>query len=79
MCMQGPVYGSRATPDAASMVVFRPLESWAPNPEWSMSLPEGEDVVALAAGRSFLAAATSLRNLRLFSTTGAQCAVCSVV
>lgn len=76
---QGPVYGSRASPDATSMIVFRPLESWAPNPEWSMSLPEGEDVVALAAGRGFLAAATSRRILRLFATTGGQplrCARC---
>ena len=72
--LQGPLYASKANADAPSMVVFRPLESWAPNGEWSLALPEGEDVVAVAAGRSFLAAATSARLLRLFSTSGVSSA-----
>ena len=74
--MQGPLYASPANADAPSMIIFRPLESWAPNGEWSLSLPEGENVVAVAAGRSFLAAATSARLLRLFSTSGEPSVAC---
>ncbi len=43
---------------------------------WTLELPAGEDVVALAAGRQFAAAATSARVLRLFALSGAHSACC---
>lgn len=52
------------------MLVYRPPESWAPNADWTLALPAGEDVLAIAAGRSFCAAATSSGLLRLFSLAG---------
>ena len=52
------------------MLVYRPPDSWAPNAEWTLALPAGEEAVALAAGRSFCAAATSRGLLRLFSLAG---------
>lgn len=70
--VQGPFYASKASRDAPSMLVYRPPESWAPNADWTVSLPAGEDAVAVAAGRSFCAVATSRHLLRLFSLAGAR-------
>ncbi|GAQ80939.1 hypothetical protein KFL_000660340 [Klebsormidium nitens] len=61
-----------------SALMFRPLSSWAPNAEWSVRLPESEEVLAIALGRSFIAAATSLGVLRIFSLAGVQRFVASL-
>lgn len=75
---KGPFYASKASRDAPSMLVYRPPESWAPNADWTVSLPAGEDAVAVAAGRSFCAVATSRHLLRLFSLAGLQIGVLSM-
>lgn len=67
---QGPFYASRASSEAPSMLNFRHLESWAANADWTLALPDGEDALAVAAGRSFCAVATSRGLLRLFSLAG---------
>lgn len=36
---QGALYASRSNADSASTVVYRPYESWAPNSDWSLTLP----------------------------------------
>lgn len=40
--------------------------------QWSVRFPEGEEVLVIALGRTFLAAATSLGVLRIFSLAGVQ-------
>ena len=69
---EGALYASPSTAEAPSTVVYRPFESWAPNSEWSFGLPAGEEVVCIAAGATFVAVATSQRNLRFFSPSGLQ-------
>lgn len=36
---QGALYASRSSPESQSTVVYRPFESWAPNSDWSLTLP----------------------------------------
>jgi chromosome transmission fidelity protein 4 len=69
---KGALYASRSNADSASTVVYRPYESWAPNSDWSLTLPKGEEAECAAAGGSFCALATSRRHLRLFSQAGSQ-------
>lgn len=52
------------------MVMFRPFESWAPNSDWTVGLPAGEEACAVAAGGSLCAVATSRQFLRIFSAAG---------
>ncbi len=69
---QGALYASRSSADAPSTLVWRPFDSWAANSDWSLGLPAGEEACCVAAGRSFCAAATSSRLLRLFAPSGAH-------
>lgn len=62
------------------MVMYRSFESWAPNSDWTVGLPVGEEACAVAAGESFCAIATSRQFLRIFSAAGllscsCQCAL----
>lgn len=57
-----------------STLIYRPFSDWGSD-IWSTSLPEGENVLCVAAGRGFAAAATSAQLLRTFSPAGAQTAV----
>lgn len=75
---QGAVYAAPASPDAPSTVVYRPFESWAPNSDWSMGLPAGEEAIGVAAGTTFVAVTTSKRLLRLCTLAGMQMAVLSM-
>lgn len=67
---QGVLYASPSSKDAASMLMYSPFNSWAANSDWQLSLPEGEEATAVAAGQTFCAVATSRRMLRLFSQAG---------
>lgn len=70
--MQGVLYASPSSKDAPSTVMYRPFDSWAANSDWQVSLPTGEEAVAVTAGHSFSAVATSQHMLRVFSPAGAQ-------
>lgn len=63
---------STSTP---AKLFYRPFESWAPNSDWTLDLPAGEEALGLAVGATFAAAITSRRLLRVFSLAGAQTAV----
>ncbi|KAK6153502.1 hypothetical protein DH2020_013141 [Rehmannia glutinosa] len=54
-----------------STLMYRPFSSWANNSEWSMRF-EGEEVRAIAVGSAWVAAATSLNFLRIFTEGGLQ-------
>ena len=66
------MFASKANNGNPSTVVYRPLNSWAPNSEWQVQLDKGEDTLAVALGHKFAAVATSARYLRIYSHTGAQ-------
>ena len=48
------------------------------NKEWSVDMPDKEEVMAVCTGLGWVAAATDRRNLRLFSTGGVQKEVLSL-
>ncbi|KAL6552609.1 hypothetical protein OROHE_007973 [Orobanche hederae] len=60
-----------------STLMYRPFSSWANNSEWSMRF-EGEELRAIALGNAWVAAATSLNFLRIFSEGGLQRQVLSL-
>jgi hypothetical protein len=55
-----------------SKVVCVLLNAWDGSKEWSVDLPEGEEVLAVASGKGWVAVATDTRNLRLFTVAGTQ-------
>ncbi|GAB4823682.1 hypothetical protein N2152v2_010728 [Parachlorella kessleri] len=69
---KGALYASRSNRDSPSTVLYQPYESWAPNSDWSLGLPVGEEAECVAAGAVFAAVATSCRLLRIFSQAGLQ-------
>jgi chromosome transmission fidelity protein 4 len=69
------VFGSRADAvnHVAAAVHYRPHGGAASGGgAWTVRMPMGVDVLAVALGTSFVAAATSENALRLFSATGVQ-------
>lgn len=73
--LQGVLLGSPAASDAASMLLWHAFDGWEPGGgQWELHLRDGEEVAAVAAGSTFLAAATSSHTLRLFTHAGASCA-----
>lgn len=54
------------------------LNSWDGNREWTVDLPENEDVIGLAVTTEWIAVATSYRFLRLFSIAGGQREIVSI-
>ncbi|CAL8470187.1 g9729 [Coccomyxa elongata] len=75
---KGAFFASTSCADAPSMVMYRPFESWAPNSDWTVGLPVGEEACAVAAGESFCAIATSRQFLRIFSAAGLQLSITSI-
>lgn len=55
--------------------LFRPFDAWDGNAEWTAALPEGETALCVAAGQSFIAAATNAGLLRIFGLAGSQTAI----
>lgn len=74
----GALYGSASTSETPSVVMFRPFDSWATHSDWTVGLPPGEDVIALAAGATFCAAATSSHSLHVFTLAGQEVAALSL-
>ncbi|KZC07659.1 PREDICTED: WD repeat and HMG-box DNA-binding protein 1 [Dufourea novaeangliae] len=59
--------------DTRSKLVVIVLQGWGSgNKEWSVDLPEDEEGQCVAAGDTFVALATSKRNLRIFTVGGTQ-------
>lgn len=61
-----------------STLYFHPYDSWVQNSEWQMTMLPGEDILCIATGSSWVAAATSKRYLRVYSLGGAQRQVISL-
>lgn len=77
--LQGVMYASRSSKDAPSTVMYRPFDSWAANSDWQVSLPTGDEALAVTAGQSFSAVATSQHMLRVFSPAGASLPLLALV
>lgn len=74
---QGIVYAAPSEGTSASVVHYRPYDSWASAADWSVSLLPGENALAVAAGGSAdgmgaVVAATSSGYVRFFTASGIQ-------
>lgn len=58
--------------DTPSKIVCILLNSWDGTKEWSVNLPEGEEVLAITCSNNWIAAASDVRNLRIFTIFGTQ-------
>ncbi len=68
--VQGALYASAAAPRSPSALVYRPFQSWTAGGDWSLTLPAGSSALCVAVGRSYCAAATSDRLLRVLTLSG---------
>ncbi|KAI7847664.1 WD40-repeat-containing domain protein [Circinella umbellata] len=56
----------------SSVIHYRPLMNWANNLEWTIDLPEGENVKSIAINESTVVAVTSAGYVRMFTISGLQ-------
>lgn len=76
---RGVVLASKgSTEGPSSTVFFKPFNCWATNADWRLSLPEHEEAQCLALGNKWVAVATSMYYLRLFTLSGRQTNVISL-
>ena len=54
------------------------LKSWDGTKEWSVLMPEDEEIMAICVGNNWIGVATDHRNLRIFSSAGLQRDVLSI-
>lgn len=66
------VLASEKFEDCSSKLVCRLFNSWDNFKEWNTEMPEDENIEAIAVGAKWVAVATSLRYLRLFTLSGVQ-------
>ena len=64
--------GDDADGALASKLMVLTIGSWDSTKQWSINLPEGESVEAVAVGADWVAVATNQRMLRFFSAGGIQ-------
>lgn len=55
-----------------SVLFYKSFESWASSTDWTIYMPKGEDIQALAIGSKWIAVVTSKGYMRIFSLTGIQ-------
>ncbi|OAE24831.1 hypothetical protein AXG93_4242s1030 [Marchantia polymorpha subsp. ruderalis] len=69
---KGSVLANPQRDKTPSTLIYRPFASWASNSEWSMRFTPAEEVKAVAVGDGWVAAATSLDYLRIYTESGRQ-------
>ncbi|KAI8808892.1 hypothetical protein BJ742DRAFT_806776 [Cladochytrium replicatum] len=76
---RGVVFACESTPGgSASTVYFKPFDTWASKNEWTIQLPEGENVTGVATTRNFVVVATDKRYLRYFTYGSVQAFITSL-
>jgi len=68
--LQGVLYARPGGRGEEAMLTWRPFQSLYGTSDWNLPLPAGDRVEAIAAGKSFLAVATSQHHLRILTTSG---------
>eukprot|EP01134_Creolimax_fragrantissima_P003982 CFRG3982T1 len=63
---------------APSTIQCKMFDAWAGNADWTHQLPTGEEIIAVAVGSRWVAAATNMNYLRIFSASGCQMAIQSI-
>ena len=68
--LQGILFARQGGKSEEAMLMWRPFQGLYANSEWTLTLQSQEQIQAIAAGKSFLAVATSHNQLRLLTTAG---------
>ncbi|ESN97554.1 hypothetical protein HELRODRAFT_193239 [Helobdella robusta] len=63
---------SEAQEATASQLLCMHFSTWDTNKEWSMAMPDGESIVGMCLGERWLAVATNVRLVRVYSVGGVQ-------
>lgn len=74
---QGIAYAAKSDGETASIVHYRPYDSWASSSDWSVSLLPGEEALSVAvggpeSGLGTVVVATSKGMMRFFTASGVQ-------
>lgn len=56
--------------DARASIFYRPHETWTQRNDWRTELPEGEDILAMSLGDSFITVTTSADYVRVYTLFG---------
>lgn len=72
MSSEAVVLASESDEDNPSKLTCMHFGSWDSCKEWSVQMPEGEDIKAVTIGEDWVAIATYNRNVRLFTLAGVQ-------
>lgn len=72
LCALGDEGALYASTGAASMVVYKPFDSWSSQQDWNVRLPDGESASVLACGSKIVVVCTTRNYLRFFTTSGIQ-------
>ncbi|PVD25434.1 hypothetical protein C0Q70_13090 [Pomacea canaliculata] len=72
LSIEAVILATASDDDSNSKLLCMHFGSWDSSKEWSATMPEGESIQAVALGEGWLAVATSLRNVRLFTIGGIQ-------
>ena len=78
LAASGLVCASECTTSLPSSIFYRPLNNWTQNSDWSVTLNEGENCVAVALSKNHVIVATDYQYLRFFATSGLQQGIKSV-
>ncbi|KAI8913330.1 hypothetical protein EDD86DRAFT_187289, partial [Gorgonomyces haynaldii] len=68
----GACFSSESTGSIPCAIQFRHAENWAAKNDWTLELPEGENVVAMAMNDNCVCCVTDKQYLRTFSLSGIQ-------
>ncbi|KAI8894986.1 hypothetical protein BC833DRAFT_623442 [Globomyces pollinis-pini] len=74
----GAVFASEGTATLPSSVLYRPYSNWASKNDWTIQLPDGEKVEALAITSRCIAVATDRQYIRFLTTSGVQTNIRSI-
>lgn len=67
----GALFASEAPGAVGSVVMYRPHESWSVNADWRLTLPDGEECVAMALTEKHIVICSNEGTVRVFLTSGA--------
>lgn len=78
MSSEAVILASESNEDNPSKLTCMHFGSWDSCKEWSVQMPDGEDIQAITIGEDWIALATHARNVRLFSLAGVQKEIFSI-
>ncbi|KAL3873463.1 hypothetical protein ACJMK2_036576 [Sinanodonta woodiana] len=78
LSMDAVLLASECDGDNPSKLMCMHFGSWDSNKEWTVSMPDEEEIQAIVLGESWVAVATDKRNVRLFTISGIQRDILSI-